>query len=78
MKYAHHVSKLFSPKDNPTEKDLEIWVNCLFDIYDFTVNMVSVLPRTTGDFHINATSFIWEEFDGDLNYFLSDIPRAPR
>ena len=37
--YAHHVSKVFSYKDNPTEKDLKIWVNYLFDIYDFTVNM---------------------------------------
>ena len=37
--YAHHVSKVFSHKDNPTEKDLKIWVSYLFDIYDFTVNM---------------------------------------
>ena len=37
--YAHHVSKVFSPKENPKEKDMKICLSYLFDIYDFTVNM---------------------------------------
>ena len=44
---------------------LQVFFWKIIFVGEYLRHMVSVLPRTTGDFHIYATSFIWEELGGD-------------